>query len=137
MGLKDHVFDQWNTESGLKIYDFLSSHNQHLKLNIFTPLQQIPCYCKSRLGTPRLISWWRVTNDDPVMDETGSSCRHSFLPMSHLIIPLFLTGQSYSMTNVFNANTGSSSSCFKSARKIGGGGNFGKRSKQTLRCNKL
>ena len=45
----------------LKINDFLSSYNQNLKINIFTPLQQIPCYCKGRLGTLRLISWWWVT----------------------------------------------------------------------------
>ena len=46
--------------SRTKIYDFLSSYNKNLKIDIFTPLQQIPCYCKSRLGTLRLISWWRV-----------------------------------------------------------------------------
>ena len=46
---------------GLKLNDFLSSYNQNLKIDIFTPLQQIPCYCKSRLGTLQLISWWRVT----------------------------------------------------------------------------
>ena len=45
----------------LKINDFLSSHNQNLKINIFTPLQQMPCYCKNRLGTLGLITWWRVT----------------------------------------------------------------------------
>ena len=39
----------------------LTVNNQNLKIDIFTPLQQIPCYCKSRLGTLRLISWWRVT----------------------------------------------------------------------------
>ena len=42
---------------------FLSSYNQNLKIDIFTPLKQILCYCKSRLDTLRLISWWRVTND--------------------------------------------------------------------------
>ena len=46
----------------LQTKDFLSSYNQNLKIDIFTPLQQISCYCKSRLGTLRLISWWRVTN---------------------------------------------------------------------------
>ena len=30
--------------SRLKINDFLSSYNQNLKIDIFTPLQQIPCY---------------------------------------------------------------------------------------------
>ena len=45
----------------LKINDFLSSYNQNLKMDMFTPLQQISCSCKSRLGTLRLISWWRVT----------------------------------------------------------------------------
>ena len=44
-----------------KINDFLSSYNQNLKIDIFTPLQQISCYCKSRLGTLQLISWCRVT----------------------------------------------------------------------------
>ena len=42
-------------------YDFLSNYNQNLKIDIFTPLQQIPCHCESRLGTLLLISWWRVT----------------------------------------------------------------------------
>ena len=57
----------WGLKSGLfpcyrvQINDFLSSYNQNLKIDIFTPLQQIPCYGKSRLGTLRLISWWRVT----------------------------------------------------------------------------
>ena len=66
-GLKNHVFDHEALKSGLfqcyrlKINDFLSSCNQHLKIDIFKSLQQIPCYCKSRLGTLRLISWWRVT----------------------------------------------------------------------------
>ena len=46
----------------LKINDFLSRYNQNLNIDIFNPLQKIPCYCKSRLGTLRLISWWRVTN---------------------------------------------------------------------------
>ena len=64
---KNHVFDHETWKSGLfpcyrlKINDFLSSYNQNLKIHIFTPLQQIPYYCKSRLGTLRLISWWRVT----------------------------------------------------------------------------
>ena len=67
MGFKNRVFDHETRTSGLfpcyrlKIYDFLSSYNPNLKIDIFTPLQQIPCYCKSRLGTLRLISWWRVT----------------------------------------------------------------------------
>ena len=67
MGLNNHVFDHKTQKRGifpcyrLKINDFLSSYNQNLKIDIFTPLQQIPCYCKSRLGTLRLISWWRVT----------------------------------------------------------------------------
>ena len=66
-GLKNHVFDHETWKSGLfscyklKINDFLSSYNQNLKIDIFTPLQQIPCFCKSRLGTLRLILWWRVT----------------------------------------------------------------------------
>ena len=68
VGLQNHVFDHEIRKSGLfpcykpNINDFLSSYNQNLKINIFTPLQQIPCYCKSGLGTLRLISWWRVTN---------------------------------------------------------------------------
>ena len=45
----------------LKINDFLSSYNPNLKIDIFTTVQQIPCYCKSRLRTLRLILWWRVT----------------------------------------------------------------------------
>ena len=67
MGLKNHGFDHETRKSwlfpgyGLKRNDFLGSYNQNLKINIFTPLQQIPCYCKSRFGTLRLISWWRVT----------------------------------------------------------------------------
>ena len=67
VGVKNHVFDHETRKSGLfpcyrlKINDFLSSYNQNLKIDIFTPLQQIPCYCKSRLGTLRLILWWRVT----------------------------------------------------------------------------
>ena len=67
MGLKNHVFDHETRKSGqfpcyrLKINDFLSSYNQNLKINIFAPLQQVPCYCRSRLGTLQLISWWRVT----------------------------------------------------------------------------
>ena len=66
-GLKIMFFDYETLESGLflcyrlKINDFLSSYNQNLKIDIFTPLQQIPCYCKSRLGTLQLISWWRAT----------------------------------------------------------------------------
>ena len=65
--LKNHVFDHETQKSGLflcyrlKINDFLSSYNQNLKIDIFTPLQQIPCYCKGRLGLLWLISWWRVT----------------------------------------------------------------------------
>ena len=56
MGLKNHVFDHETRKSGLcpcyrlKINDFLSSYYQNLKIDIFTPLQQIPCYCKSRLA---------------------------------------------------------------------------------------
>ena len=67
MGTK-HVFDNETRKSGLfpcyrlKINDFVSRYNLNLKIDIFTPLQQIPCYCKRRLGTLRLISWWRVTN---------------------------------------------------------------------------
>ena len=66
-GLQNHVYDHETRKSGLfpcyrlKINDFLRSYNQNLKIDIFTPLQQIPCYCKSRLGTLRLILWWRVT----------------------------------------------------------------------------
>ena len=66
--LKNHDFDHETRKSELfacyrlKINDFLSGSNQNLKIDIFRPLQQIPCYCKSRLGTLRLISWWRVTN---------------------------------------------------------------------------
>ena len=66
MGLENHVFYHETGKSGLfpcyrlKINDFLSSYNQNLKI-IFTPVQQIVCYCKSRLGTLQLISWWRVT----------------------------------------------------------------------------
>ena len=61
VGLKNHVFDHETRKSGLfpcyrlKINDFLSSYNQNLKIDIFTPQRQIPCYCKSRLGTLRLI----------------------------------------------------------------------------------
>ena len=68
MGLKSHVFDHETRKSRLfpcyrpNINDFLLSYNQNLKIDIFTPLQRIPCYCKSRLGTLRLNSWWRVTN---------------------------------------------------------------------------
>ena len=64
----NHVFDHETRENGLlpcyglKINDFLSSYSQNLRIDIFTPLQQIPCYCKSRLGTSQLISWWRVTH---------------------------------------------------------------------------
>ena len=67
MRLKNRIFDHETRKSGLfpcyrlKINDFLSSYNPNLKINIFTPLQQISCYCKSRLGTLRLIPWWRVT----------------------------------------------------------------------------
>ena len=67
MGLENHDFDHETRKSGLfpcyrlKRIDLLSSYNLNLKINIFTPLQQIPCYCKSRLGTLWLISWWRVT----------------------------------------------------------------------------
>ena len=69
MGLKKKkkVFDHETQESGLfpchrlKINDFLSSYKPNLKIDMFTHLQQIPCYCKSSLGTLRLISWWRVT----------------------------------------------------------------------------
>ena len=67
MGLKNHVLDHETRKSGLypcyrlKINDFLSSFNQNIKIDIFTPVQQIPCYRKSRRGTLRLISWWRVT----------------------------------------------------------------------------
>ena len=45
-GLQNHVFDHETQESGLfpcyrlKINDFLSSYNQNLKIDIFTPLQQ-------------------------------------------------------------------------------------------------
>ena len=66
VGLKNYVFDHEKRKSGLfpcyrlKINDFLSGYNQNIKIDILTPLQQIPCYCKSRLGTLRLISWWRV-----------------------------------------------------------------------------
>ena len=70
LGLKkNHVLDHETRESRpfpcyrLKINDFLSHYNQNLKIDIFTPLQQIPCYHKSRLGTLRFISWWRVTLD--------------------------------------------------------------------------
>ena len=65
MRLQNHVFDHETQKSGLfpcyrqKINDFLSSDNQHL--DIFTSLQPIPCYCKSRLGMLQLISWWKVT----------------------------------------------------------------------------
>ena len=68
MGLTNHVFDHETRKSRLfpcyrlKINDFLSSYSQNLKIDIFTLLHQIPCYTKSRLGTLRLISWWRVTN---------------------------------------------------------------------------
>ena len=64
---KNHHFDHETRKSELfacyrlKKNDFLSSDNQNLKIDIFTLLQQIPCYCKSRLDTLRLISWWRVT----------------------------------------------------------------------------
>ena len=66
MGFKNRVFDHETRKSGLfpyyrlKINDFLNCYNQNLKIDIFTPLQQIPCYCKSRIGTLRLISCWRV-----------------------------------------------------------------------------
>ena len=65
--VKNHVFDHETRKSGLfpcyrlKINDFLSGYNQNLKIDLFTPLQKIPCYCKRRLGTLRLVSWWRVT----------------------------------------------------------------------------
>ena len=55
--VKNHVFYHETWKSGLfpcyrlKINDFLSSYNQNLKINIFIPRQQIPCYCKSRLGS--------------------------------------------------------------------------------------
>ena len=61
-GLKNHVFDHETRKSGLfscyrlEINDFLSSYNQNIKIDIFTPLPQIPCYCKNRRGTLRLIS---------------------------------------------------------------------------------
>ena len=67
-GVKYHVIDHDTRKSGvfpcyrLKINDFLSIYNQNLKVDIFTPLQQILCYCKSRLGTLGIMSWWRVTN---------------------------------------------------------------------------
>ena len=76
-GLKYHVFDHETRERGLftcyrlKINDFSSSYNQNLKIHIFIPLQQIPCCCKSRFGTLRLISWWRVT-----YKQRQSSCCH-------------------------------------------------------------
>ena len=56
MGLENHVFDHETQKSWLipcyrpKINDFLNSYNQNLKIDIFTPLQQIPCYCKSSLA---------------------------------------------------------------------------------------
>ena len=71
VGLQNHVFDHETRKSGLlscyrlKINYFLSSYNQNLKIDIFTPQQQIPCYCKSGLGTLRLISWWRITYEPP------------------------------------------------------------------------
>ena len=74
-GVKNHVFDHEARKSGLfpcyrlKINDFLSNYNQNLKIDIFTPLQQIPCYCKNSLCTLRLISWWRVTYDDYNADD--------------------------------------------------------------------
>ena len=61
-GVKNHVFDHETRKSGLfpcyrlKMNYFLSSYNQNLKIEIFTPLQQIPCYCKSRLGTLIIIN---------------------------------------------------------------------------------
>ena len=67
VGLKNHVFDHETRKSGLfpcyrlKINDFLRSYIQNLKIDLFIPLQQIPCSCKNRLGTLRLILWWRVT----------------------------------------------------------------------------
>ena len=65
MGFKKKVFDHETRKTGLfpcnKLKDFLSSYNQNLKIDIFTPLQQIPRYRKSRFGTLRLISGWRVT----------------------------------------------------------------------------
>ena len=67
-GLKNVMFFDHETRKRglflcyrLKINDFLSSYNQTIKIDIFTPLKQIPCYCKSRLGTLPLILWWRVT----------------------------------------------------------------------------
>ena len=66
-GFKNHVFDHETQKSGLfpcyrlKINDTSRSCNQNLKIDIFIPLQQIPCYDKNRLGTLLLISWWRVT----------------------------------------------------------------------------
>ena len=68
MGLKTHVFDHETRKSvlfpcyRLQINDFWSSYNQNLKFDISTPLQQIPCYCKSTLDTLQPILWWRVTN---------------------------------------------------------------------------
>ena len=65
--LENHVFDHETRTSGLcscyrlKTNAFLSSCKENLKIDIFTSLQQMPCYCKSRLGTLRLISWWGVT----------------------------------------------------------------------------
>ena len=69
MGLENHVFDHEIQKSELfpryrlTINDFFSSYNQNFKIDIFTPLQQIPCYCKSRLGTLQLIWWWMVTKE--------------------------------------------------------------------------
>ena len=84
-GLKNHVFDHEARKSGLfpcyrlKINDFLSNYNQNLKIDIFTPLQQIPCYCKNSLSTLRLISWWRVTYVCLFLASRRCSCVHARL----------------------------------------------------------
>ena len=56
VGLKNHVFDHETWKSGLfpcyrlKINDFLISHNQNLKINIFTPQCKFPATAKVGLA---------------------------------------------------------------------------------------
>ena len=93
---KNHVFDHETRKSGpfpcyrLKINDFLRS----LKIAIFTPLQQIPCYCRNRLGTLRLISWWRVTY---IIVEIHHSGRRMGLNHHHDALNISCTCQSHTM----------------------------------------
>ena len=106
MGLQNRVFDHETRKSGLfpcyrlKINDFLSSYSQTLKIDIFTPLQQIPCYCKGRLGTLRVISWWRVTNSTLPSDKKGSCGRMNLCDVWGFLTSTLETDDLSNATNV-------------------------------------